>query len=1415
MAGGFRRVYLYIFLAIALVRFVYGIENISLYQSNPLNPKPLINSIPEIINFQIKDKNILIEAQRGFQYITIKGLDLINNSGLPNLPFKTYEIPIYGNLEFFNISVNDINYQEIDLEKDIVPCAQRNLSEYHGLQENILDDLYEKYGKPGELRKNELVYNSEEYFPNKLVSANSGYDRDHNKFIYIRFYPVQYNPIKKKLIIIKNAKIKVTYGLVKEASIRKVSEASISSTSGYLWYPDIGDNKIYKMDINGNLQSNFSSPLYPVGITFDSTYLWISTPTDIYKYDTSGNEITHFSLDLFVSGGDLTWGDGYLWMVGYNDIIYKMDATNGRVITQFYAPSSSPEGITFDGTYFWISDGYTYKIYKVRKTDYGTESSFDVPGTYITPRSLAWDGSNLWLHIVSIPSPSDRFYKLAPNGTEIYWFASPTDDPTGLTWQPTTTQQCLNTDTSCGTYPNCVNCNNQDGCSGNYYRNYYCVSNSQGCSYTSDNCNDCSCSCGGYNTPETTTNNNCNDGKDNDCDGKTDSADSGCQQQCTSGPCCDLSTNKFKSNGAQPTGYTDDTNGLCSGSSNSETTCSNSSTTTCYVLTKDYYCNGSDANAQVSYTLKDTCGTCEYCTNNDLTCNYYSSSNICGTKDCDYLDVTCRKYYDVNRYCSGTSGTCNDANCNSYTNAQKGTSCGTGKECDGNGNCIGTQQCTPGTACCDNNGNFKPSTTVCRAASGDCDLEEKCTGSSETCPTDSVRPSSYICRASAGGCDNTEKCDGTNKNCPPDTFKPSTTICRASSGVCDLEEKCTGSFATCPVNSYKPKGTTCGTNKECDGNGNCVEVEHCDNKIKDYDEEGIDCGGSCPNQDCCNNDHQDKNLGEEGVDCGGACMSCVCINTNTKFAPSDTVCNSIWPSHEGEDISINEHNYACDLFEVCDENLDYIIEEAQECCLNGCSGNCHSTCDLAYKTYSYLDKDYSDAKLKKCMALYIIYGLGPSAKFMQKYYYPELRCGGTIPLYDCSHYQAQWLKFWDKGIYYPNTDLLTCQGIVGQPNGWASDTNFQENSCIFSDLPAHVSINKISTGTCVDYSTALTTLLRKAGYSSTEVYSIKYPPPDKTHSGHEFNLIKFPGDKKWTIVDTSGNYNNPYNPGRLPSGSPYCTYYDKSCSNDNGEVACPNQESIYGCEENQKGIKSFASNGEEESSPKKVITIINNSLIITKTLPEWIRFGSNLRVNITILNNDSIAKNISIKEIVENALPVSPTEFFEEDLPPDLIATLPPFYYWNFSLEPNKSKEILYEIKPLLQGVYIVRSTEVYVRNKTIYVNQSIISVLCNNNTICEPVEGENHFNCISDCPSGFADGICDLQKDDVCDPDCTEGIDPDCPPVIKILSPVNNTTYRNGSVDLNWTLDKDVDWCGYSLDDNVNKTNIEQISPK
>jgi hypothetical protein len=81
-------------------------------------------------------------------------------------------------------------------------------------------------------------------------------------------------------------------------------------------------------------------------------------------------------------------------------------------------------------------------------------------------------------------------------------------------------------------------------------------------------------------------------------------------------------------------------------------------------------------------------------------------------------------------------------------------------------------------------------------------------------------------------------------------------------------------------------------------------------------------------------------------------------------------------------------------------------------------------------------------------------------------------------------------------------------------------------------------INVYQTGVCRDYSLAVATLLRKAGYSQNEVFNF-------CDGDHCYNLVKFPGDAKYHVVDTTGN-NIGVNLGALPGGYPYCNNLNES-----------------------------------------------------------------------------------------------------------------------------------------------------------------------------------------------------------------------------------------------------------------------------
>jgi parallel beta-helix repeat protein len=290
-----------------------------------------------------------------------------------------------------------------------------------------------------------------------------------------------------------------------------------------------------------------------------------------------------------------------------------------------------------------------------------------------------------------------------------------------------------------------------------------------------------------------------------------------------------------------------------------------------------------------------------------------------------------------------------------------------------------------------------------------------------------------------------------------------------------------------------------------------------------------------------------QNGDEAGVDCGGTycppCSQCSAEPTN-KWAPVTTPCDEKWPTYDGPRIGMNTRASSCNLVEVCNPDLDYIIEDALLCCeYEDYSSNFFGTPRLQGKlgacsnahTHAYEDnfRDNANATtLQKCTGFYIIRGLGAEAVYMQGYFDGEWSCYGerTAPLCD----------YWK--VDPPASEMGTedsCAGPDGQRpdfvmgghvcetfnigpwnwgrhGEWESDTDYTRNSDSVTDVPAHASINRLSTGSCVDYSFAVTTMLRKAGYSIDNALSVN-------GDGHAYNLVRFPGEAKWHYVDTTSN----------------------------------------------------------------------------------------------------------------------------------------------------------------------------------------------------------------------------------------------------------------------------------------------------
>jgi len=163
----------------------------------------------------------------------------------------------------------------------------------------------------------------------------------------------------------------------------------------------------------------------------------------------------------------------------------------------------------------------------------------------------------------------------------------------------------------------------------------------------------------------------------------------------------------------------------------------------------------------------------------------------------------------------------------------------------GNGQVDPGEECDPGANntgdCCTNDCHFEQSAYVCRPAAGTCDKQEKCTGSSPTCPTDTFQPAGLNCSTcktcdGSGSCSvmpiddtacGTIDCDGLDTTCR--NYDDITTYRCKSLGVCKSPNS-----ADCAVFTNAPLSTPCEADGQfctvdhCNGEGSCVFLSNYD-----------------------------------------------------------------------------------------------------------------------------------------------------------------------------------------------------------------------------------------------------------------------------------------------------------------------------------------------------------------------------------------------------------------------------------------------------------------------------------------------------------------------------------------------------------------------------------------------------------
>lgn len=98
-------------------------------------------------------------------------------------------------------------------------------------------------------------------------------------------------------------------------------------------------------------------------------------------------------------------------------------------------PNDEPEGITFDGTYFWLSDFNDNEIYKYTSAGVYV-SSFDTNIETSESTGITWDGTNLWV----LDRIDDEVYEYTTSGVytgEHFDISSESDSAKEITWDGT------------------------------------------------------------------------------------------------------------------------------------------------------------------------------------------------------------------------------------------------------------------------------------------------------------------------------------------------------------------------------------------------------------------------------------------------------------------------------------------------------------------------------------------------------------------------------------------------------------------------------------------------------------------------------------------------------------------------------------------------------------------------------------------------------------------------------------------------------------------------------------------------------------------------------------------------------------------------------------------------------------------
>ncbi len=193
---------LILLLAIQIIVITYSAEPdyTSILESKGIVvPHEKLSGEPKIFHSEIK--TIVLKDIEGQYVLPIIGSDkniqYIDTPGYPMLPYYNYILTINGYTRDVNVFIKPLSVKEITINKKILPTAQPL-----------------KYGSDEQLKyiPDLSVYSNDKYFPGKLGDVVVYHGLLGKTLVSVKVFPIQYNPVENKIIIVDKFILYVSYG---------------------------------------------------------------------------------------------------------------------------------------------------------------------------------------------------------------------------------------------------------------------------------------------------------------------------------------------------------------------------------------------------------------------------------------------------------------------------------------------------------------------------------------------------------------------------------------------------------------------------------------------------------------------------------------------------------------------------------------------------------------------------------------------------------------------------------------------------------------------------------------------------------------------------------------------------------------------------------------------------------------------------------------------------------------------------------------------------------------------------------------------------------------------------------------------------------------------------------------------------